>query len=44
MGLFALTVNIFFLLHRLFSSGPDCCQLLDFVDRFIGEANYSKGL
>jgi hypothetical protein len=38
MRLFAITVNFFFLLHRLFRSGPN----YRFFNRFIGEANYSK--
>jgi hypothetical protein len=38
MRLFAITVNFFFLFHRSFKRP----QLLDFVNHFIGEANYSK--
>jgi hypothetical protein len=44
MRLFALTVNIFFLLRRRFRRSPTTLRLLDFVNRFIGEANYSKAL
>jgi hypothetical protein len=38
MKLFAYFVNLFFLPRRRFRRP----QLLDFVNHFIGEANYSK--
>ena len=38
MERFAHFVNLYFLLHRRFRRP----QLVDFTNRFIGEANYSK--
>ena len=40
MQRFAFLVNLLFYRHRLFRRP----QLLDFVNHFIGEANYSKRL
>jgi hypothetical protein len=41
---FVSFVNLLFYYRVSFETSPFACQLLDFVDRFIGEANYSKAL